>query len=59
MSFANVDFVVRHEGEKTIVEFVEMLESGRTDWAAIDGLVWRDPDKDNAVVHNKFTTCLT
>lgn len=52
MSFDNVDFVVRHEGEQTIVEFVEMMESGQNDWGGIDGLVWRD--KDKAVIHNKI-----
>ena len=51
MSFPNVDFVVRHEGERTIVEFVEMLESGRRDWSSIDGLVWRD--ESGQVVYNK------
>lgn len=51
MSFPNIDFVVRHEGELTIVEFVEMLQSGRRDWAAIDGLVWRD--ESGQVVYNK------
>jgi len=45
------DMVVRHEGEETIVEIVEMLESGRKEWAAIDGLVWRDPER--GLVHNR------
>src|SRR5262249_35602781 len=31
IGFTDVDFVVRHEGEETIVELVEMLESGRND----------------------------
>src|SRR5262249_12657815 len=52
MAFANVDFVVRHEGEQTIVEFVEMLESGDNDWGSIDGLVWKDAS--NRVVHNQL-----
>jgi len=39
--FENVDFVVRHEGEQTIKEFIAMLESGKGDWGEIDGLVWK------------------
>lgn len=50
LGFDHVDFVARHEGEQTIVEFVRALESGRPDWSAIDGLVWRDPE--GRVVHN-------
>ena len=49
--FDHVDFVARHEGEQTIVEFVEMLESGTKHWASIDGLVWRDAS--DRIVHNK------
>ena len=52
MSFANVDFVARHEGEETIVEFVEMMKSGQKNWETIDGLVWRDGT--GQVVHNKL-----
>lgn len=51
MGFPNVDFVARHEGEQTIVEFVRMLESGHRDFGSIDGLVWRD--KAGQVIHNK------
>jgi radical SAM superfamily enzyme YgiQ (UPF0313 family) len=36
------DFVVRGEGEQTIVELVRALEAGATDFAAIRGLSWRD-----------------
>jgi radical SAM superfamily enzyme YgiQ (UPF0313 family) len=52
INFANVDFVARHEGERTIVEFVDMLHSGKANWGEIDGLVWRD--KSNNIVHNKL-----
>jgi len=52
INFDHVDFVARHEGEQTIVEFAEMLESGRRSWGDIDGLVWRDASRK--VVHNKL-----
>ena len=52
IGFDNVDFVARHEGEKTVVEFIEMLESGAAKWSSIDGLVWRDDSRK--VVHNKI-----
>ena len=51
INFDHVDFAARHEGEETIVEFIEMLGSGRREWSAIDGLVWRN--SANEVVHNK------
>jgi radical SAM superfamily enzyme YgiQ (UPF0313 family) len=44
------DFVVRREGEQTIVELVEAIESGATDFAHIAGLSWRSPD--GRVRHN-------
>ena len=36
------DFVVRGEGEQTIVELVEAIEGGATDFSNIAGLSWRD-----------------
>ena len=54
MGFDNIDFVARHEGEETLVEFVRALETGAPDWSAIDGLVWRD--QTGALVHNKIRT---
>ncbi len=36
------DFVVRGEGEETIVELVEALSAGRTDFSGIAGLSYRD-----------------
>jgi len=52
INFDNVDFVARHEGEETIVEFLSALQSGKPDWSTIDGLVWRDDT--GKVVHNKI-----
>jgi len=51
INFDHVDFVARHEGEETIVEFLDMFASGRRDWTQIDGLVWRNGSGE--VVHNK------
>ena len=34
------DFVVHHDGEETICELVDALESGETDFSSIDGLTW-------------------
>jgi radical SAM superfamily enzyme YgiQ (UPF0313 family) len=42
MEQAPIDFVVLGEGEETAVELVRALQSGRTDFAAIDGIVYRD-----------------
>ena len=44
MQKAQVDFVVRGEAERTIVEFVQALERGATDadWKKILGLSWKD-----------------
>lgn len=36
------DFVVNHDGEDTVVELVEALESGEKDFGRIDGLSWMD-----------------
>jgi anaerobic magnesium-protoporphyrin IX monomethyl ester cyclase len=35
------DFVIRREGEYTIVELIEMLKAGKTDFEEIEGLTWR------------------
>jgi radical SAM superfamily enzyme YgiQ (UPF0313 family) len=51
IGFENVDLVARHEGEQTIVEVAEAIRSGRYDWRAINGLVWRD---EGQVVHNRL-----
>ena len=56
INFPNVDFVVRHEGEQTIVELVEMLESRRAAWSEIAGLVWKNAS--NEVVHNTLRSNL-
>ena len=36
------DFVVHHDGEDTICELVDAMESGTDDFSAVDGLTWRD-----------------
>jgi anaerobic magnesium-protoporphyrin IX monomethyl ester cyclase len=35
------DFVIRREGELTIVELIETLKAGNTDFSNIEGLSWR------------------
>lgn len=45
-----VDFVVRGEGEQTLLELVKALNDGRKDFGGIDGLGWR---KDGAIILNK------
>jgi radical SAM superfamily enzyme YgiQ (UPF0313 family) len=47
---ANVDFVVRGEGELTFAELLEGLAAGHSEWSECQGLSWRAPD--GAVVHN-------
>lgn len=44
------DFVVRGEGEETMLELVQALERNETDFSDIAGLSWRD--KDNCIRHN-------
>jgi len=44
MADANVDFVVRGEGEFTFVELLEGLNAERTDWEDCNGITWRDAD---------------
>jgi anaerobic magnesium-protoporphyrin IX monomethyl ester cyclase len=41
MGEAPIDFIVMGEGEETIVELMEVLAAGRTDFEAIAGLAWR------------------
>lgn len=38
----SADFVINHDGEDTVVELVQALESGQTDLSRIDGLSWVD-----------------
>jgi len=38
------DFVVRGEGEKTIIDLCRALEDGKSSFEYIEGLSWRDPD---------------
>lgn len=41
---APIDFIALGEGEETAVAVLEALQRGDTDYAAIDGLVFRGPD---------------
>ncbi len=45
-----VDFVVKGEGEQTLLELVQALQAKRTEYADIDGLGWK---KDKEIVLNK------
>ena len=42
----HADFVVHHDGEITVCELVDALESAETDYSSIDGLTWRASDGD-------------
>ena len=44
LSGSEIDFIVHGEGEYTIRELVQALDTGRTDWASIQGISWSDPD---------------
>ncbi len=44
------DFVIRREGEHTLVELIEALKKGGTDFSHIEGLTWRK--EDNNLVMN-------
>ncbi len=35
------DFIIRREGELTMVELIEAMKSGETDFSRIEGLTWR------------------
>jgi len=45
-----VDFVIKSEGEKTIVELLEKLKKNETNFEEVDGLVWK---KDGKIMVNK------
>ena len=47
---ATVDFVVRYEGERTMVELVEALHTSEPDFHLIDGISFREADQ---IVHTK------
>lgn len=56
MKFDSVDFIVKGEGELTILELVEYLEKGKT-LSSIDGLYYKDngkviKNKDRALISN-------
>jgi len=42
---SGLDFIVRGEGEKTVVEFLERLELGSRRFEDVEGLAWRDGDR--------------
>lgn len=44
-----IDFIVRHEGEYSLDEFLSALANGAPEWSKIDGLVFR---QDSRVVIN-------
>ena len=44
-----IDFVVRGEGEKTIVEFIDQLE-GDQNWGTVDGLSYKH---NGQIIHNQ------
>lgn len=44
ISKAGVDFIVHGEGEETIVELAQALNSKRHDFTGIEGLSWKDGD---------------
>ena len=44
------DFVVRGEGEETILELVRAIEAGERDFSKINGLSWRDDE--GRILHN-------
>ncbi len=41
----SADFVINHDGEDTVVELMQALESGEKDLGRIDGLTWMDGDE--------------
>lgn len=45
------DFVVRGEGEKTIIELLKTLKDEKNEFKYIKGLSWRDPD--GTIHHNE------
>lgn len=51
----SVDYVVRNQGELTIMELLDALENGRSP-DTIQGLSWRDTADNGRVVHNPART---
>jgi anaerobic magnesium-protoporphyrin IX monomethyl ester cyclase len=52
----DVDFVVRGEGEYTMLELVEYLEKGKNNFERIEGLSYK---KDGSFIHNKARELIT
>ena len=55
--FSIMDFAIRKEPEKTIVELVQALEAQSKDFSNIKGLSWKDSNGD--VIHNAERPFLT
>jgi len=51
--YPEFDFLVVQEGHSTMVELMDALEAGSTDFTRIDGLIWRNPDDQRIVVNKK------
>ncbi len=45
MKHNSVDFVIKGEGEKPLLNFLKALEQGKTDFENIKSIVWRDGKK--------------
>ncbi len=50
------DFIVLGEGEKTVLELMQVIERQEDDFSDIDGLVWRD--KSNRIIRNKLRSVI-
>ena len=51
------DFVIHHDGEESICELLDAIESGDNDFSSVDGITWRA--KDGTPVKNKDRRLLT
>ena len=51
------DFVIHHDGEESICELLDAIESGENDFSAVDGITWRA--LDGTPVKNKDRRLLT
>ncbi len=46
------DFIIRGEGEKTMLELIQAIESNKKDFSEIKGIVWRNDKKQ--IITNEF-----
>ncbi len=51
------DFAIKHEGEKTLIELIQYISTGRKDFENIDGLIWRNNHKE--IIENRDRKLLT